>query len=589
MNIREVLGQCPLFAGAAEADLDDLAANTRVRSVASGETLLVIGMPADHLYILAAGRMRVELADGTLVSDIGRLEPIGEMSLLSSESRTATVFAVRDSKVLEIGRAALDEIFQSHPNVLLAMSRTIISRLRQNHRVATLAASRRSRCFALLAAGPEIDLGQFAKDFAAALRPNSEAQVISVERVDEALGEGSAHTPKGEGGREDELISWLQELEFDHRHLVYIGGTEAGPWTRRCSRQADRILVLADASLPPEASPAISELLASGLRTAVDLILIRPEGAPAGEVMAWRRMVGAQSHFFYRPGHEQDVARIARSLTGRGIGLVLGGGGARGFAHIGLLRALEELKIEIDVYGGTSMGGFIGALAARGHSSAEVLEIMRESFVSNNFLNDYILPKVSLIRGRKFRRRLKEIFEDQQIEDLRVPFFCVSTNLTQGCTMTHEDGPLGLWVGASMCVPGIAPPMAYRGDLLVDGAVINSLPTDVMQDLQRGLIIASDVSTEGELRAPGVEGPDPEVLLRWKSAEKRPSLFSILFRTATLTSGSGVAARAALADLYLHMPVGSVGIFEWKQIDELVDIGYRYAMEKLPELIAKQN
>lgn len=589
MNIREVLGQCPLFAGAAEADLDDLAASTRVRSVASGETLLAIGMPADHLYILAAGRMRVELADGTLVSDIGGLEPIGEMSLLSSESRTATVFAVRDSKVLEIGREALDEIFQSHPNVLLAMSRTIISRLRQNHRVATLAASRRSRCFALLAAGPEIDLSQFAKHFAAALRPNGEAQVIDIERVDEALGGGTAHTQKGEGGREDTLINWLQELEFDHRHLVYIGGTEAGPWTRRCSRQADRILVLADASLPPEASPAIRELLASGLRTAVDLILIRPEGAPAGEVMAWRRMVGAQSHFFYRPGHEQDVARIARSLTGRGIGLVLGGGGARGFAHIGLLRALEELKIDIDVYGGTSMGGFIGALAAHGHSSAEVLEIMRESFVSNNFLNDYILPKVSLIRGRKFRRRLKEVFEDQQIEDLRVPFFCVSTNLTQGCSMTHEDGPLGLWVGASMCVPGIAPPMAYRGDLLVDGAVINSLPTDVMQDLQRGLIIASDVSTEGELRAPGVEGPDPEVLLRWKSTEKRPSLFSILFRTATLTSGSGVAARAALADLYLHMPVGSVGIFEWKQIDELVDIGYRYAMEKLPELLEKQK
>ncbi len=589
MNVRELLAQCPLFEGTPPSDLDALALSTHVRSVASGETLLSIGAPADHLYILAVGRMRVELEDGTLVNDIGRLEPIGEMSLLSSETRTATVYAVRDSKVLMIGRDALDEIFHSHPSMLLAMSRTIITRLRQNQRAMALAASRRSRCFAVLAATPQIDLRGFAETFAACIDEEKDAQVIDDARVDEALGAGAANARLGEGDREDRLISWLQDIEIHYRHLVYIGGTKAGPWSRRCMRQVDRILILADASMPPEASPAVRELLRSGLRTPVDLILIRPEGAPAGEVLKWRETVDATSHYFLRPGHEADVAHIARSLTGRGIGLVLGGGGARGFAHIGLLRALEEMKINIDVYGGTSMGGFIGALAASGHDSQEILQIIRKTFVDNNSLNDYILPKVSLIRGRKFRRRLKEIFGDQQIEDLRIPFFCVSTNLTRGCAMTHEDGPLGLWIGTSMCVPGIAPPMAYKGDLLVDGAVVNSLPTDVMQDLERGLIIASDVSTEGEVRAPGVEGPDPEVLLRWKSSEKRPSLFSILFRTATLTSGSGVEARAALADLYLHMPVGSVGVFEWKQIDQLVELGYQHAMEKLPELIAQQK
>src|SRR3546814_17102732 len=85
----------------------------------------------------------------------------------------------------------------------------------------------------------------------------------------------------------------------------------------------------------------------------------------------------------------------------RGVGLVLGGGGARGFAHIGLLQALHDLRIPIDVVGGSSMGAFFGALMSFGHSLPEIRRLARETFVDHNYLNDYVLPKVSLIRGRK--------------------------------------------------------------------------------------------------------------------------------------------------------------------------------------------
>ena len=589
MNIRQILAQCPLFFGVSGEDLDTLAERTHVRSVASGETLLKIGSPADHLYILAVGRMRVELADGQTAGDIDRLQPIGEMSLLSSDTRTATVFAVRDSRVLVIERQALLQLFEAHPSALLAISRTIISRLRQNQRQAALEASRRSRCFALLSASPEVDLAAFASNFAEALGEDRDVRIIDIATAEAALGESVADIRLGEGLREERLMHWLQEMEVDHHHLLYVGGHQASPWARRCVRQADRVIVLADSSLPPESSPAVRDLGQSGLRTPIDLVLIRPEGVPAGEVSAWREAVGAKAHFFLRPGHRRDVDRMARSLTGRSIGLVLGGGGARGFAHIGLVRAIEELGLEVDLVGGTSMGSFIGALMAGGYGSKAILSIVRETFVDRNALNDYVFPKVSLIRGRKFRRRLKEVFEDHRIEDLRTPYFCLSTNLTKGKPMVHDRGPLAIWVGTSMCVPGIAPPVAYAGDLLVDGAVVNSLPTDIMQSMERGPIIASDVSTEGEVRAPGIEGPDPEVLLRWKLTEKRPSLFSILFRTATLTSSSGVEARASLADLYLHMPVGNMGLFDWKRIDEVVEIGYRHAMEQLPPFLEAKS
>ena len=136
-------------------------------------------------------------------------------------------------------------------------------------------------------------------------------------------------------------------------------------------------------------------------------------------------------------------------------------------------------------------------------------------------------------------------------------------------------------LAASMSVPGIAPPVVWKGELLVDGAVVNSLPTDIMQGLERGPIIASDVSTEGDIRAPGIEGPDPEGLLTWAGPGEPPNLRDILFRTATLTSESGVQRRAASADLYLRMPVLGIGMFEWKRLSDIVERGYQFAMEKL--------
>ncbi|MGQ0621980.1 MAG: patatin-like phospholipase family protein [Panacagrimonas sp.] len=586
MDVRAMLAQSNLFVALSAPALDQLAARTSVRDVASGETLLEIGSPAESLYIVAVGRLRVVLGDGTVINDIGRFEPTGEISLISGEPRTATVYAVRDTKVLKVDREALYEVFVRHPSALLEMSRTVIARLRQNQRAASLAAARRSRCFALLPASPGVDLAWFANALAAALSPCGEVEILDAAAVDAALGAGVSNTPIGDGEREENLIDWLQDREIAHRHLVYVASAQGGNWSRRCIRQADRVLVMADAGETPKPSPMIDELRKSGVRAAIDLVLVRPDRAPPGRVLEWRETAGAPTHYFLRPGMARDVARIARSLTGRAVGLVLGGGGARGFAHIGLMRAIEEAGIEIDVIGGASMGAFVAALAACGHDSGEMLRIARHTFVGRNLLNDYLFPSVSMIRGRKFLAGLKEIFGDQQIEDLRTPFYCVSTNLSRGKAQVHDRGPLSVWLGTSMCIPGVAPPVVYKGELLVDGAVINSLPTDIMQSLERGPIIASDVSTEGGINAPGIEGPDPEGLLRWSQADKRPGLFTILFRTATLTSESGVSARAQKADLYLRMPVNGVAVFDWKKIDEVVERGYRCAMERLPDFKA---
>lgn len=587
MQARSTLAECALFTGLSDAALDTLSACAEAVPVRGGETLFSAGEVSDSLYIVATGRLRAVLPSGHVAGDIARLEPIGEIGVLAGEPRGAAVHALRDSLLWRFSREAFYAFVLDHPAALVAMSRVIVNRLRQNSREAQLAQARRTRTFAVVSATPQVDGRSLARTLHTTLAKRSRTMLVDAEYVDRVLGPGLSKTPAGPGAEDARLMEWLNGVEAGHDHLVYDAGCGDDAWSLRALRQADRVLVVADANATPAPSRMIDALVRASVRTPVDTVLLRPQGFGAASAQAWRQALHASSHYFLRPGDEADVASLARQLTGCGLGLVLGGGGARGFAHIGLLKAMEEMKLPIDLAGGTSMGAFVAALHASGHDARTIAEIARDTFVNRNLLNDYLLPRVALIGGRKMRRRLQDVFGDSRIEQLRKTYFCISTNLTRGIPMIHDHGLVADWVGTSMCIPGVAPPVAYRGDLLADGAVVNSLPTDVMQGLGRGPIIASDVSTEGSVAAPGIEGPDFEAVLSRRSDGKRVTLLDILFRTSTLTSESGVRSRAERADLYIRMPVGAVQTFDWKDLDQLVEKGYRHAMTRLPEVLPK--
>ena len=582
MELRSVLAESVLFAGLSAASIDALAAIASPLSLRSGERLFSEGETAEHLYIVATGRLRVMINE-RLAGVVGALEPIGEIGLLSGEKRTATIEAIRDSQLLQIRKDQLMEFMVGNPHALVATTRVIIARLRQNQREQKLGAARSARNFAVIAGTHGVDAAGVARALHERLAAQDTSRLLDESSVDAEIGEAMATTPLNDSDNNARLTEWLNKLERDHRYLVYSAGKEPDAWAARSMRQADRVLVVLRATDTPVLTPMIDALRRSGILAVVELVILRPPGADGGDVTAWKALAGARAHYFVRPGNETDFAALVRQLTGRAIGLVLGGGGARGFAHLGLLRALEERGMTIDLAGGSSMGALISALVACGYTSHEIAPLLRETFVTHNYLNDYMFPRIALIRGRKFLRRLREIFGEQKIEHLRMPWFCVSTNLTRGNAAVHDAGPLEMWIAASMAVPGIAPPVVYKGELLADGAVANSLPTDIMQNLERGPIIASNVSTEGDIRAPGIEGPDPEGLLNWPGPGDPPGLRDILFRTATMTSESGTKARAANADLYLRMPVLGIGMFAWKRMDEIVERGYAHAKEKLAE------
>jgi NTE family protein/lysophospholipid hydrolase len=281
-----------------------------------------------------------------------------------------------------------------------------------------------------------------------------------------------------------------------------------------------------------------------------------------------------------------DVSRLARLLTGRGIGLVLGGGGVRGFPHIGVVRALRELGVPIDVVGGTSVGSIVAGLAALGLDHREMLATIHREWIARNPMNDYTLPIVSLLTANKLVRSLESMFGDTQIEDLWTDYFCVSSSLTRGAVVVHREGSLAKATRASISVPGLAPPVAVGGDLLVDGGVLNNLPADVMRRLcPRGQVIAVDVNPSSGPTASANYGSS---LSAWQLLWSRfnpflptlrvPGIQEVLERMTMLASiqQSADLVRPSV-DLYLHPPTDQFQMFDRREIAGIVELGYTYS------------
>ena len=284
-----------------------------------------------------------------------------------------------------------------------------------------------------------------------------------------------------------------------------------------------------------------------------------------------------------------DFGRLARCLSGRAVGLALGGGGARGFAHVGVLRALKEAGVAIDLIGGTSMGAVVAALHAMGLDCQAMLRMAHDLFLAEKPYREFTLPMISLIRSRRLDRVVRRTYGDTRIEDLWLSYFCISTDLTAAEMVTHDRGPLWRAVRASSSLPGVFVPVVDEGHLLVDGGVMNNLPGDVMRARCGGRVIVVNVSPEQELSVPWKQFPSPwkllwDRILRFKRRARVPSILDVLMRTIVASSDHRAEQVKADADLYLHPPVARYGLLEFAAYEEITEAGYQYAKETLEEL-----
>ena len=280
-----------------------------------------------------------------------------------------------------------------------------------------------------------------------------------------------------------------------------------------------------------------------------------------GDTARWLEQTEpAAHHLVYEAAYELGAARVARRISGRSLGLVLSGGGARGFAHIGAVAAIVEAGYQVDRLGGCSMGAFIAAMAALGLEAEQIRDRCHEELVRKTPFNDWTVPRVALIRSRKAGRMLERIFGELQVEELPRPLFTVSADLLSSRTVVHRRGSLLEAVGASMSIPGLVPPLARVGQLLVDGGVLNNLPVDLMEDSHEGPVIAVDVVRRLELED--------------RSATPRlPSIMETMTRATVLGSVERAEKNRALAALVVSPDVQDVGLREFGALDRAVAAG----------------
>jgi predicted acylesterase/phospholipase RssA/CRP-like cAMP-binding protein len=584
------LASSPLFAHVDRQALARFDTSEHWLYLPGGETLFRQGDAADALYIVVRGSLQVivEEAQGRtrLVDTLGRGALVGEMALLLNDTRTATVVACRDSELVRLGKAEFETLIAEHPIIGIAIARLLGARLKNTTRLANRTSA--LRAIALLPLNGDAVWHDVGARVAAALSERQQDICYVTPAMVEDLHPGAVDAAPDDAASQ-RLLHWISGLEDRFRYVVYLADPARPHWTRRCRREADVTLLLAHADTNPELTAIEAESThADPDRARVELLLLHPAGSPrisgTGRWLEPRRVA---RHHHVRADVDDDYRRVARFLTGRAVGLVLSGGGARGFAHLGVIQALRAAGQPIDMVGGASMGAIVAALCAAGRDTEAMNAAVRREFAGRQEF-DLTLPIVALYTAAASVRKMKRLFGDVYIEDLPIGFFCVSTNLTRAETVVHDRGPVWLWTRASCSIPGLAPPVPYHGDLLVDGGLLNNLPADIMRQRCQGLVVGVDVTAGIDLRTsidvrPHLSGWPQfwERLSPSRRALAFPNIVDILSRTALVGSMRDAARMRALCDVYLQPSVERFRMGDFHQIDALIEAGAQATRDRL--------
>lgn len=568
-SLRKRLSSFPILAEAGEAAITRVLSEADWFCLPGGVELPRDGENERAVFLVVAGSLSVFLKDDNgksrCVATVPAGELVGEMSALTGEAPSSTLIAARDSELLRLGPRAFDSLLARHPRVMLNLLKLVLRRLRNTSRDGRP----RSR----------------PKTFAVIPLQRGLARDPTARRIVEALKQMGARAAVLDNAASEETTEWFNRFETAHDLVFYQGDEPDSTWTTFCWRQADRVLLLARAD---ERIP---------LHAFEKKLLVRPSAAPAELLLLHNDKSKSRgvpqhielrsdlfsTHHHVRPGDFSDIKRLARFAAGMAVSVVLAGGGARGFAHIGVLKALKEAGVPFDFVAGTSMGAIVAAGIASEWSIEELTARVRDAFVENRPLSDFTVPLIALFRGAHVTKLLKKHFGESRIEDLARPFFCVSSNLTTGRDHVHRSGPLWRALRASVALPGILPPVTTEeGHLLVDGGVMNNLPVDVMAQEARGPIIAVDVSGEIDLHAEDERyGERPLWSLIAQRMRGSPSIVSILMRAGTVGSNLQRKSVSALADYLYEPPLTGIGMRDWRGFDQAIAHGYAFAATEI--------
>jgi predicted acylesterase/phospholipase RssA/CRP-like cAMP-binding protein len=552
------------------------------RRLAAGDLLFEQGDASDAAYFIVAGRLLVTARDDqgqpVPLAELGRGEVVGELGLLDRAPRSASVRAVRDTTVAAFTADVFDELVTRSPALMLNVTRALLSRFRRTPRRAFRRAATLTVCVTAPIDGASIVAGMVAS----ASRFGS-VRHLSSSAVDQLLNRpGISQAPTDNVGV-PRLVEFLHEADVANDHVVLEADRELSGWTRRALRHADRVVIVASPDPGADERAMMSRLLevVRDLRhVTVMLAIAHPAGTDRPRHTA-RLLDEFQPDevVHIRVGSAADIARLGRLASGNGVGLVLSGGGARGFAHLGAYRALLEAGVPIDAVAGCSIGAPLAAAMAMDTPAASMVDLVQRQFQR---LLDYTVPVVSLMRGQRISASIEQALAGRDIEDFWLPYYCVSTNLTQSTLEVHRRGNAARAVRASVAIPGILPPVPSGEDLLVDGGVLNNLPFQMMRDDRRiDTVIAVDaapargprVSSDYGLSVSGFRALAASVR---RSSSPYPSVAAVLLRSMLVGAvhNQRLATADGAVDLLITLDLPGIGLLDFARVAEVAALGH---------------
>lgn len=604
-------------------------------AVEAGRALYRQGDRSDCTYIVLNGRLRsvIQKTNGKkeLAGEYGRGDLIGVVEALTRQSRVTTVHAVRDTELAKLPEGTMNNIKRRYPQVVTRLihllSQKIMGNLQQGRAsfrgtglgLSTVAPSSEMTnptsnlsTVAILPVCDDVPMTAFSLELTHALQAIGPALLLTSDSIRERLGASALDSI-----HEYRLSGWLAQQEDIHRIVLYQTDYTMTPWTMRCIRQADCILIVGLGDQEPTLGKLEQMLENTAVRALKQLILLHKEDSlsPSHTVewlnmRSWcsghlhikcpRRVFSRRSPAKLRELYEKvfektadrhsDFSRLARVLTGNTIAVVLGGGGARGCSHVGILKAMEEMGIPIDLVGGTSIGSFIGALYAEERSAVRTKQRAREWAKAMNSVFKTVLdltyPITSMFSGSAFNASISKVFQDKQIEDLWLPYFNVTTDITASAMRVHKDGSLWRYVRASMTLSGYLPPLCdpKDGNLLMDGGYTNNLPADIARNMGCKTVIAIDVGSQDETDLCNYGDCLSGWWLLWKRLNpwaekvKVPDMAEIQSRLAYVSCVRQLEiVKTSSYCEYIRPPIDRFKTMDFGKFDEIFDVGYQHA------------
>uniref|UniRef100_A0A8U7PB40 Patatin like phospholipase domain containing 7 n=1 Tax=Corvus moneduloides TaxID=1196302 RepID=A0A8U7PB40_CORMO len=464
---------------------------------------------------------------------------------------------------------------------------------------------------AIMPVSEEVPLTAFTLELKHALSAVGPALLLTSDNIKQRLGSAALDSI-----HEYRLTSWLGQQEDIHRIVLYQADSTLTPWTQRCIRQADCILIVGLGDQEPTVGELERMLENTAVRAQKQLVLLHKEDGPLpSRTVEWLNMrswCSAHLHihcprrvfskrslpklvemyervFQKAPDRHSDFSRLARVLTGNAIALVLGGGGARGCSQVGVIRALIEAGIPVDMIGGTSIGAFMSALYAEERSYNQMrIKARQWAMVMNSVFKtilDLTYPITSMFSGAAFNNSINNIFKDKQIEDLWIPYFTITTDITASAMRVHRDGSLWRYVRASMSLSGYMPPLCdpKDGHLLMDGGYINNLPADVARSMGAKVVIAIDVGSRDETDLTNYGDCLSGWWLLWKRWNPLAEKVKVLNMAEIQTRLAYVCCVRQLEMVknsdyceYIRPPIDRYGTLDFGKFDEICEVGYQH-------------